>query len=116
MSLDTKFNLQSAVSEVLSPSSSFAEFAKYFMWLTLKNGGCSKMASGTLSINYGQFWEEQKQEMSIELGGYDCLTMSRHHVINISAGPFLEDRAKIALIDVFEKERQAMLEPRQEGF
>lgn len=98
------FSMDMPVSQVLTTHDQWVKFSHYFMFLTLKNGGCSKSTSGTLSITYPTHWDD-KVGVHVELGGYDTQTMSRHTYFESSD----EVSMKQKLIEVFEVERQAQL-------
>jgi hypothetical protein len=107
MSVYEMFDINHCANAYLDKNEPWKTFSHYFMFLTLRNGGCHKMSSGTLQISFPQHWEEAEQRIEISLGGYDCRTMSRHE--NFIAAT--EEEAKEKLMVMFEKERLAILNP-----
>lgn len=96
------YDIKEPVQKFLSINSSWLYFSHYFMFLTLKSGGCTKIGSGSMSIVYPQHFEKQFN-INVELGGYDSKTLKRHHHVQGSN----EIELKNKLIELFEVERVA---------
>jgi len=89
---------------------SWETIADYTMFLTLKNGGCSKMSSGQISVTWGQRWATtEARTVQADLGGYDLITGSRHQ--NFEAKSELE--LKIQIVKFLEQERLAQLQDQE---
>lgn len=102
------FDVTQGVATILSAASPWSEFSRYFMFLTLKAGGCSKSSSGEMTITYLSSWTEDDQAITVTLGGYDSQTLKRSHDITVR-GMNAELRLKEMLLDLFEKERSAVV-------
>ena len=96
------YDIKEPVQKSLNINSSWLDFSHYFMFLTLKNEGCTKSSSGSLTISFPQHFQKDFNIIA-ELGGYDCKTLSRHHYIEGSN----EIELKETLIKLFEAERIA---------
>ena len=100
MNIVDMFSLESETKNILTVQSSWVDFSHYFMFLTLKNGGCSKSSSGSLSLLFPTHFKNVG-EIQAELGGYDTQTMARHEYVKATS----ETELKEKLILIFEKER-----------
>ena len=108
MNIIELFDINKPVSETLSPQSSWRDFSNYFMFLTLNNGGCSKLSSGYLNIVFPSHFEDELT-INVELGGYDTQTFSRHDYVSGQT----EECVKSTVIERFENERVVQLEDNQ---
>ena len=111
MKISETFSIEQPAQWWLSEENNWTIFSHYFMFLTLKNGGCSKTDSGSLNITFPSHWEKS-MEITATLGGYDSKTLPRSHYVVDSS----EKNLKIKLIDLFEKERLAILNDSEETF
>lgn len=107
MSIYDMFDINHCANAYLDKNEPWKTFSHYFMFLTLRNGGCHKTSSGILQIGFTQHWEGHDQMVEISLGGYDCRTMNRHENFMASS----EEAAKEKLMEMFEQERLAILNP-----
>jgi hypothetical protein len=108
MNIFDLFDINKPVSETLSAQSGWKDFSNYFMFLTLKNGGCSKSSSGALNVVFPSHFEEDFT-ISVELGGYDTQTFSRHDYVSAET----EQSLKELLIERFETERLEQLDSKE---
>lgn len=77
MNIFDMFNIEHNCSQYINENSTWTDISHYLMFLTLKNGGCSKSSSGAIKIYFPTHWDED-MEISVEIGGYDMPNMSRH--------------------------------------
>lgn len=109
MNIFDAYDLEKTVDNYLGQSADslpWESIADYLMFLTLKNGGCSKMSSGEIAVRWGQRWNmEDPRKILVEVGGYDLTTGSRHQIFEGNS----EAEVKAAIIVFLEKERQAQL-------
>lgn len=109
MNIFDAYDLEKPVDNYLGQSVDslpWESISDYLMFLTLKNGGCSKMNSGEIAVRWGQRWStEDPRKILVEVGGYDLTTGSRHQIFEGNSEP----EVKAAIIAFLEKERQAQL-------
>ena len=81
MNIFDAYDLEKPVSNYLGESLeslSWESIADYLMFLTLKNGGCSKMSSGEISVRWGQRWsKDEARNIQVEIGGRQLLEINR---------------------------------------
>lgn len=93
--------LDKSVNVELSVKSSWGDFSSYFQKLIDANGEPRmRSTSGMLTIQY-----LPDGKMEAEIGGYDTLTICRHHYVSAET----EEGLKEQIIEIFEKERLQLL-------
>lgn len=100
MTIYGQFELTSKISDYINEHSSWKSISDYIMFLTLKNGGCSKSSSGSLHIHFPTHWDDDFL-ISAEIGGYDMPNMSRHEYFSAKS----EEELKIIIITKLEEAR-----------
>lgn len=97
-----QFDLKKSVNVYLNIYSSFSDFSQYFRFLILNQEERLKSSSGSLKVNFPATINEM---ISVELYGYDTLTISNHEFIERNN----ELELKKELIFIFENERKEII-------
>lgn len=98
------FNINKKASFYLNQETNYHTFSQYLHFLIGHADEITKSHSGGLKVIFPPYSTENRNEVEVAIYGYDSLTLSSTEILSGK-----EKDVKKAMIDLFEKERKAIL-------